>query len=179
MTTPDYDFDAAEYVLGTMTDEERQAFERLRDGDPALQAATAAWESSLGEALVTMAPAAPPARLWERIDHAVDALPDPRTIQVGRAEGCWTEFLPGVQLKLLRPEDDSGTATFLMKLAPGASVPAHNHPKTEECYVIDGVMQIGAAHFYPGDYIAYPAGVPHTQMGSSTGGTLLIRGGYH
>jgi quercetin dioxygenase-like cupin family protein len=104
------------------------------------------------------------------------ALPDPRFTQVRRDDGIWVELLPGVALKLLATNASDGTQTSLMKLAPGARVLAHQHPHTEEFFVIDGAIEIGAAQFGAGDYVAYPAGVTHTEMCSPSGGMILIRG---
>jgi len=58
---------AGEYVLGTMSGEERTQFEQLMAADLGLQAEVSAWESRLSPMLDLVSPVAPPAGLWSRI----------------------------------------------------------------------------------------------------------------
>jgi quercetin dioxygenase-like cupin family protein len=178
MTARDLDLEAAEYALGTASAEERRIIDAERASNPTLSKAIGEWENRFGVLAAEVPAVIPPKGLWDKIDAALNALPDPRVKQVRRDDGVWIELLPGVTLKLLSNNAEDGTDTFLLKLAPGACVPPHQHPHTEECFVVDGVMEIGAARFGAGDYVAYPAGVPHTEMRSPTGGTILIRGSY-
>jgi quercetin dioxygenase-like cupin family protein len=176
MSARDLDLDAGAYALGVLTPEDKRALDAERAANPALDRAISQWEARIGGLAATAAPQTPPESLWRKIDAALDALPDPRVKQVRRDDGVWVEILPGVTIKLLSSNAEDGTETFLLKLAPGARVPAHQHPHTEECFVVAGVIEIGAAQFEAGDYVAYPAGVPHTEIQSRAGGTILIRG---
>ena len=58
---------AAEYVLGTLSREERQAVADRRAADKALDRAIAAWESRLGPLVETVAPVAPSPNLYNKI----------------------------------------------------------------------------------------------------------------
>ena len=58
---------AAEYVLGTLSDEERTHAEALMTLDPAFEAAVRHWERRLGELNVMVEAVEPPPEVWERI----------------------------------------------------------------------------------------------------------------
>jgi anti-sigma-K factor RskA len=64
----DFDMRAAEFVLGTLDDEERRAIEAARLADPDLAAAIAYWEERLAPLADTVAPLEPPPDLWNRIE---------------------------------------------------------------------------------------------------------------
>jgi quercetin dioxygenase-like cupin family protein len=178
MSDRDLDMEAAEFVLGTLSGPERAALDAERAHNPALAQAIGDWERRLAPLSAMVPQVRPSAGLWGRIEAGLDALPDARVGIVAREDGSWSEILPGVSLKVLREEGPDGTQTFLLKLAPGARVPPHNHPHPEECFVIEGTMEIGPVRFRAGDFVAYPAGVAHTEMYSPSGGVVLIRGGY-
>jgi anti-sigma-K factor RskA len=59
---------AAEYALGTLRGRARQRLRRWMREDPALAAAVAQWEERLAPLAATVAPVAPPARLWRNIE---------------------------------------------------------------------------------------------------------------
>jgi anti-sigma-K factor RskA len=63
----DIDGLAAEYVLGTLSREERQAVADRRAADKALDRAIAAWEKRLGPMVETVAPVAPSPHLYNKI----------------------------------------------------------------------------------------------------------------
>lgn len=58
---------AAEYVLGTLSREERLAVATRRDSDPELDAAITAWERRLGPLAEVVVPVQPPANLYNKI----------------------------------------------------------------------------------------------------------------
>jgi len=63
----DQDALAAEYVLGTLSDEERTHAEALLTLDPAFEAAVRHWERRLGELNVMVEAVEPPPEVWEKI----------------------------------------------------------------------------------------------------------------
>jgi anti-sigma-K factor RskA len=63
----DQDALAAEYVLGTLSDEERTHAEALRTLDPAFETAVRHWERRLGELNVMVEAVEPPPEVWEKI----------------------------------------------------------------------------------------------------------------
>ncbi len=76
---------AAEYVLGVLGAQERRAVERRLPHEPALASQVAYWEERLGGLAGAVAPAAPPADMWSRIEGAIaGAAPAPEA-----APGLW------------------------------------------------------------------------------------------
>ena len=65
---PDNDLLAAEYVLGALEGDERREAERLLATDPAFARSVAVWQQRLTPLAAQIAPAAPPANLWGRIE---------------------------------------------------------------------------------------------------------------
>ena len=63
---------AAEYVLGTLSLEERAGAEALLASDPAFAAAVARWQDRLAPLDDATPPVAPSASLWRRIEAAID-----------------------------------------------------------------------------------------------------------
>lgn len=83
MTAEERDQRAAEYVLGTLPEEERLAAAALVQSDPPFARSVEAWERRFAPLDAETAPVAPPARLWRRIEAEIEreaAVPrvDPR-----------------------------------------------------------------------------------------------------
>src|SRR6185437_10094457 len=64
---------AAEYVLGTLSGEEREHAEALRSFDPEFDAAVKQWERRLGELNVMVEAVEPPAEVWQKIKSEIGA----------------------------------------------------------------------------------------------------------
>lgn len=179
MTDQDLDALAGEYVLGTLTGEDRQALEARIQRDASLRERVEAWERRLGPAFVAAAEAvAPPADLQAKIERAIDARQrvDFGGVTVRANEGEWVPLARGSEIKLLLVDAVKRERSFLLRLAPGGFVPPHDHPTTEECMVLSGDMVIGDTVFYPGDFHAAIAGVKHPALTSRGGGVIFIRG---
>jgi quercetin dioxygenase-like cupin family protein len=95
-------------------------------------------------------------------------------ITIREDEGDWQPFMPKIRIKVLIREGES--MTYLLRLEPGAMVPPHEHPQTEECVVLEGEARIGDLVVKAGDYHAAPAGHPHGLLRSDTGALLFLRG---
>ena len=67
MFEEDQDTLAAEYVLGTLSAEEREHAEALLSFDPGFDAAVRQWERRLGELNVMVEAVEPPTELWDKI----------------------------------------------------------------------------------------------------------------
>jgi anti-sigma-K factor RskA len=72
MYDDDRDALAAEYVLGTLSAEERDQAEALLARDPGFAETVRLWEHRLGELNVMVEAVEPPADLWERIKTGID-----------------------------------------------------------------------------------------------------------
>ncbi|MGH8796674.1 MAG: anti-sigma factor [Caldimonas sp.] len=63
---------ACAFVVGTLRGPARRRFETLLPAHPALRAATHAWQERLMPLTVVIAPEAPTARVWQRIEARID-----------------------------------------------------------------------------------------------------------
>ena len=66
--------DAGEYVLGTLSVDEREAFERVMEREPALHDEVQFWERRLSGLDAAMADAEPREDVWKRIEGALPVL---------------------------------------------------------------------------------------------------------
>ncbi len=79
---------AGEYVLGTLDDNARAAFERRLSGDMQLQAEVDAWERRLAPMLQSVDPVSPPASVWQ----ALEARTAPRERVTTSSSGFWSSL---------------------------------------------------------------------------------------
>ncbi len=84
---------------------------------------------------------------------------------------------PGVEYKTLFIDKAQGLLTVLLKMAPGAVLPDHEHVRIEQTYVIEGrlVDKTGAEaglEVGPGEFVWRPAGSRHSAW--TPDGALMI-----
>jgi quercetin dioxygenase-like cupin family protein len=109
-------------------------------------------------------------RVLERVADADDT-----HLTVLAGDGVWQPFLDGVHIKVLHESD--GMLSYLMRLAPGARVPAHRHPRDEECVVLEGSLRVGShLEVGPGGYHLAHRGALHAGLSSVHGATVFLRG---
>lgn len=125
------------------------------------------------------APGGPDDALIERVrQRLLDSIAQDRSpaLQTVRADDdAWETFAAGVQRKLLQRTEAS--ASWLLRLQPGARVPAHVHTIDEECVVLDGSLCIGSdIVLKAGDYHLARAGSTHEETTSETGAVVYLRG---
>src|SRR5580704_3779401 len=77
-------------------------------------------------------PVLPPARQW--------------------SEPEWEQVARGIECKLLADDAERHRVSMLVRLAPGASYPAHTHAGAEELHLLDGELWINGRKLVPGDY---------------------------
>jgi quercetin dioxygenase-like cupin family protein len=93
---------------------------------------------------------------------------------VGGAAAEWKEGrIPGISVKLLRRDTETGASSSLVRFAPGARFPAHDHPAGEEVFVVEGEVRIGAHLMKAGDYLYAPPGCIHAAS-SEKGCVFLV-----
>ena len=97
---------------------------------------------------------------------------------VRAADMAWqpTRF-PGCEAKTLLFDRETGLVTALMRMAPGAVLPDHEHVQIEQTYVLEGKLvdregpdtglEVG-----PGEYVWRPAGSRHVAW-CPEGGLML------
>lgn len=98
-----------------------------------------------------------------------------RHLTVKADEGDWHKFLPGIERKVLHAAD--GLMSYLLRLSPGAVLPAHRHPVDEECIVLSGVLRIGSELELPaGGFHLGRKDLPHAAITSYLGAVIYLRG---
>jgi anti-sigma factor ChrR (cupin superfamily) len=81
----------------------------------------------------------------------------------------------GVMRRMLeRHGAELARATSIVRFAPGAFFPSHEHGLGEECFVIEGVFEDAAGRYGPGTYLRNPPGSSHAPS-SAAGCTLFVK----
>ena len=68
---------------------------------------------------------------------------------------------PGVEIKILMEDKETGLLTTLTRLAPGATLPDHTHTGIEQSWVLKGSLQDHEGTSTAGNYVWRPAGSRH------------------
>jgi anti-sigma factor ChrR (cupin superfamily) len=95
-----------------------------------------------------------------------------RFVQVAGLPWEDTRFA-GVQQKILVVDRDSGVVTALMKFAPGAKLPDHEHVLIEQTYVLEGSLVCEEGECKAGEFVWRPAGSRHEAWAGPQGGLML------
>ncbi|TXL66206.1 cupin domain-containing protein [Zeimonas arvi] len=101
-----------------------------------------------------------------------------RLVQVGQLPWERTKFA-GVETKTLVIDKPSGLLTVLMRMAPGAILPDHQHALIEQTYVLEGRLvdlegPDAGLSVGPGDFVWRPAGSRHSAWAPDGGLMLAI-----
>jgi anti-sigma factor ChrR (cupin superfamily) len=90
----------------------------------------------------------------------------------------WTKTAyPGVEAKTLLVDRSSGLLTVLLKMAPNARLPDHEHVLIEQTYVLEGSLvdregPDAGLEVGPGEFVWRPAGSRHVAW-CPKGGTMI------
>ncbi|MGE0260743.1 MAG: cupin domain-containing protein [Alphaproteobacteria bacterium] len=90
------------------------------------------------------------------------------------SEPEWEEVAPGIACKLLATDAERRRVSMLVRVAPGASYPAHTHAGVEELHLLDGELWIDERRLFPGDYNYGAPGAGDERVWSETGCTCLL-----
>lgn len=87
----------------------------------------------------------------------------------------WEKRWLGIELCMLRETADS--RSYLMRMQPGSSLPAHIHDQDEVSMIVEGEAWVGNEQLMgPGDFQFMPAGVDHATIRSPGGCIAFIHG---
>ena len=92
--------------------------------------------------------------------NAETFVPDSTYVDVASVPWQPTRF-PGIESKLLMENKATGLSTWLMRWAPGARLPQHEHVAIEQTYVLQGSLCDHAGVATAGNYVWRRAGGRH------------------
>ena len=180
---------AALHALGALSQHEARALESMHFADSAGAAELRVFERIVDLLALAAPDASPPPDIRLRLLGLVEGLQPTQSSEVTEGapggdqfltvrstQGEWKEFSDGVMIKQLYVNQARATTTFLLRVAPGASVPAHRHPSIEEFFVIEGNCQVNSEILAPGDYRCALPGSIDRVITSELGATVLIVG---
>jgi anti-sigma factor ChrR (cupin superfamily) len=93
--------------------------------------------------------------------HQALAALSSRYVDVERLPWKPTPF-PGIEIKVLMEDPDTGLQTTLTRMAPGAVLPAHEHTELEQSWVLEGRLVDHEGEVTAGNYVWRPKGSRHT-----------------
>ncbi|MBU9477676.1 cupin domain-containing protein [Burkholderia multivorans] len=79
---------------------------------------------------------------------------------------------PGIDMKILLEERETGLLTALFRWQPGTELPLHEHVEIEQTYVLEGSIVDDEGEVRAGDYVWRPKGNRH--LARSPNGALVI-----
>ncbi|MCR4470436.1 cupin domain-containing protein [Burkholderia sp. SCN-KJ] len=79
---------------------------------------------------------------------------------------------PGIDMKILMEEPETGLLTALFRWQPGTRLPLHEHVEVEQTYVLKGSIVDDEGEVRAGDYVWRPKGNRH--LARSPNGALVI-----
>lgn len=171
---------AALYALGALPDEQRTAFEERLATSPELQEEVAALRAVTDDLALAAAPLAPRAAVRERLLARVAAGPAeaatrralPDLLFALHAEATWITVTPGLEHRAL--SSDGSSSSYLLRLAPGAAIPRHDHSRIEHSFVLSGSVEVAGTLCRAGDYHRAAAGTSHRGSYSAEGCVMLV-----
>ncbi|MCL4182769.1 MAG: cupin domain-containing protein [Burkholderiaceae bacterium] len=79
---------------------------------------------------------------------------------------------PGVDMKILLQDKETGLLTALFRWEPGTVLPLHEHVEIEQTFVLDGSIVDEEGEVRKGDYVWRPAGNRH--VARAPNGALVL-----
>jgi quercetin dioxygenase-like cupin family protein len=114
-------------------------------------------------------------RTRSRLMHAIAQADLGKHVTVHAHENTWQAFLDKIEFKLLNHVD--GVASYLLRMQPGAVLPAHRHPIDEECVVLEGELRIGSNLIVKtGGFHLARKEIPHADITTDHGALIFLRG---
>jgi anti-sigma factor ChrR (cupin superfamily) len=162
----------ADAVGALDAEEQRELFDRVASLAPEVRQQVDRLYDCALEVAALADDAAPPAGLRARV-LAAAAVPGRYAVMAG--DGAWLPTpLPGIDVKVLAIDHLRGSATMLIRGAPGAVYPSHRHSGPEECYVLRGSIMQDGRTFHAGDFIHADEGSDHGEITTVDGAEVLL-----
>lgn len=103
--------------------------------------------------------------------HARLAPLSSRYVDVGSLPWRSTRF-PGIEIKVLMEDPDTGLQTVLTRMAPGSVLTDHMHVEIEQSWVLEGSLADQEGEVTAGNFVWRPAGSRH--VASAPHGALVL-----
>ena len=169
--------DAALYALGTLSPEKAQAVElRLRSGCRFCTTQAEHYAAVADQLALTVPPVQPNAELRQRLLNRLHEQDACAAAGTGPQSGARQRRTldqaadSGVEIRPL-----IGQRTFMVRMQPGTVFPKHDHPWSEQCYVLEGsITDSDGLTLHAGDFVVMSRGIEHDPIRSATGCTLFI-----
>ena len=113
-------------------------------------------------------------RVRSRLMKHIAAESSGRHALVVAGSGVWRAFLPGIERQVLHQAE--GIMCYLLRFAPGATLPAHRHPVDEECVVLQGSVRIGRQVLAAGSFQKVSRNMVEADTTSDEGAVIYLRG---
>jgi anti-sigma factor ChrR (cupin superfamily) len=94
------------------------------------------------------------------VNADVNLVPDSTLVDVPGEPWVATRF-PGIDWKILMKDEATGMFTALMRWAPGARLPLHEHAALEQTYVLSGSFSDHSGTCHAGQYVWRRQGSRH------------------
>ena len=164
---------AALYALGALDGEEADDFERhLAGGCPTCQGEVTVFAATARTLAFAAAPREPRPTLRTRLVAASGTRSSFHFVL--EHEGEWIEIGPGVLRKAVADEAQGSYRSYLIRMAAGSTVAAHQHAGVEHCHVLAGDLYVAGRRLHEGDYHRAAPGSTHDGIRSDAGCLLLI-----
>ncbi|HSF96580.1 MAG TPA: cupin domain-containing protein [Thermohalobaculum sp.] len=131
-------------------------------------------EAALAALAALAPPADPPKGLLAKIEKKIDKAPKRKITTMRSDEGKWVKRKDKIWQKILRKDEETGRAIYLLRCEPGGVIPPHPHLREEHVFVIEGSFTIGDTLVRAGDYHYSKAGTLHGTIRTETGCLVLI-----
>lgn len=124
-------------------------------------------------------PSPPPAELKRRLLARVTAYESLKPLaDVRSEEGEWRNIgAPGVEMRRLFRDAQTGRSTMLIRMDPGARIPSHFHTDDEQCLVLEGDIGWGELVYRKGDFVVMGKATTHPEIQTREGNLLLLIAG--
>jgi anti-sigma factor ChrR (cupin superfamily) len=169
---------AALYALGALDPAEVGSFEsHLAEGCPTCEREIQAFTAVIDDLAHATAPKPPAPELRRRLLGAIstDSAGALAPIVERAGEARWEATgTPGMEVRRLFVDHGRSRSTVLVRMAAGATHPAHRHADTEELYVLDGDLTVGPQLLGAGDYCGVAAGTTYGPLHTDAGCAYVL-----
>lgn len=114
-------------------------------------------------------------RTWQRWSNTPGETIAPGLVNVPSSDAGWEAIgIAGIFVKRLAVDAAARKATMLIRMAPGTSYPRHRHASREECFVLEGSLEVSGSTLRAGDFQVAEENSIHGVQSTETGCLLLI-----